>query len=170
MLKSLIIISLLSNNPDTSVIKCTTDSCRRAFIENMVAYHFDVGNWVVVSIDSCGKRWEELVGVYLFYNYYRKEMKLSHKAYVNIVTNDIYNSGPFDRCHDSLIRGGIVDKSKLAKLEALSLKQVLETFFDEKQYLKKEYLEYEFELVWYCYKRQVRVVTPGSTFPYYIIP
>ena len=184
-----IIISLMlttsiftTNINDTSYkIK---DSCKIEFINKLFnAYSSKNGYWCVTSIVDCYHKKEQvkklvsLKDIFNSISYFLDKGIMDSSSFKSYLASMIIDNGGIGLCHlcdngklEQRMPIKSVDTIFLNKISNTQLQNVLHNYFDRNKHLKKKYIKYQYELVWYCYEKNVIVFADESGKCFYIEP
>ena len=106
-----------------------------------------------------------------------KKVIMDTSKYPNLLAEMIIDNGGIGKCrpvdkgkYEQIMPIKSIDTIKLKKLHKYPLNRVLHEYFDTYKQLKKKYLVYQYELVWYCFEKNVIVFADGSGKCFYLEP
>ena len=176
---------LFTLNTLTTQVKDTSykikDTCKIEFINNLITNYSNLnGYWCVTNYSNCkyDSLSVELVSLKDIYTLYNSMKHWGDSTkYLDRLKNVIINNGGLGVCKIidngelvQLLPKKTIYKNKLNKLYKYAIKKVLHKYFDKDKQLKKKYLTYQYELVWYCYENNVIVFADGSGKCFYLEP
>ena len=178
-------VTLSTNVKDSS--SRIKDSCKIQFINNLITHYskFD-GYWCVTNISNCSfnsiglkstpkKGMVKLKDIYdNFSGFIDKKDTLWYPKFLayTIIENDgIGRCNPNNNGkYEQVLPVKYIDSVKINYLRKYTLNKFLHKFFDKDKQLKKKFSNYQDEIVWYCYEKNVIVFADGSGKCFYLEP
>ena len=181
MRHSLVIVGLLFFMPGSFVVtrpsKTNTNyalqdsTLKQRFIVSLLDEYEQKGRWVFVKIERCNNKsaYEIVEPSSIFKGLSETNNNLNKKLFIGITIENLYIHNKIFSCFKEIqlyypkasyeVEGRMVDMKKYNLLKKFSIKKILNTYFDTRKNLKKQFKKNLKELIAVCYINNVKVIT-----------